>query len=572
MSYRIARFGWLPDPLDYRDRSIEDPAVQQRLRRILPLTAKAVTPSKPKATALGSLRVDLRPWCSPVEDQGQIGSCTANAVVGALEYFERKTRGEHVDASRFFLYKVTRRYLGWDGRGDTGAFVRSTIKALRLFGVTPERYWPYDERQFDVEPQAFHYSLAQNFKALEYFRVSENVEHLKSVLRAGLPFAFGFTCFSSIDEPEVARTGIIPYPRLRDSVVGGHAVLALGYTDSHVLFRNSWGAGWGDRGYGFLPWTYFDQSHPLATDCWVLVNAAWVPTSEADADVDLAALEAAKPARKAPTSRRARPSPRPPVEEREPIVRITKGIDPLRAIPLRLGASGVESAFEDAPIDLVESPRAASLYLKSLELRDSFDFALFGDAENELYACAIVWDLSGAPPLVFPPKNLEMKGTYQTGAGDRIQFVGDGIQLWPKRRFKGGLFVRILILENDDDVRAIGERMSDVRGLVDQHGLTTALASLATGPTAGVLTAIATVASKLAGAIGDLLQKDGDDLVALFDGTYGAEAVSDSRTERYEQRGAAIELEFLVDQPAAAKAKAAGGDGGAVGRPKPVKR
>lgn len=177
MTYRIARLGWLPDALDHRDLMVRDPGVQRRLDRIVAITSRSVEAAGPVSAAakdIGAVQVDLRPWCSPIEDQGNIGSCTAQAVVGALEYFERKTRGTHVDASRLFLYRATRRYLGWEGKGDTGAFVRSAIKALRLFGAVPEQYWPYDESRFDAEPDAFHYAFAQNFKAVEYYRVPEN--------------------------------------------------------------------------------------------------------------------------------------------------------------------------------------------------------------------------------------------------------------------------------------------------------------------------------------------------------------------------------------------------------------
>ena len=556
MSYRIAGFGWLPDPMDYRDVLVSDPRVQKRLRQFVPITSRGVAQrpaSKAAAAAagdgaahaahdVGTVRVDLRPWCPPIENQGNVGSCTANAVVGALEYFERKTRGQHVDASRMFLYRSTRRYLGWEGRGDTGAFVRSTIKALRLFGVAPEKYWPYVQDRFDDEPQAFHYALAQNFKAIEYFRVEESIEHLKSVLDSGLPFAFGFTCFSSIDDPEVARTGVIPFPERDEASVGGHAVLAVGYTDSHVIIRNSWGREWGDRGYGYLPWTYFDDARPLATDCWVLVNASWV------GDVDPVYAGPAPDA--APAKAAGRPSQRPsraPRKEPEPVIRIVRGEDPLRTLPMRMTARGLEVAAPAAPVPLQVSPRPAALYLTELTLHEDFDFALFGDATNELYLSAVVWDLSGEPPLIFPPKNAEaLKGTYSVEPGREIAFVGDGLLLWPMKPVVGGLYVRILVLENDDDVRAIGKRLDLLRRKVQEHELTAALVALASGATAGTLTAVAAAAASLTAVLASLLEADDDDLVALFDGTYGAERIASDRSESYRQRGASLDLQLRV--------------------------
>jgi C1A family cysteine protease len=76
---------------------------------------------------------DLRQWCSPIEDQGSLGSCTAQAGVGMLEFYEKKAFNNHIDASRLFLYKVTRNLLQWTG--DTGAYLRSTMGALVLFGA-----------------------------------------------------------------------------------------------------------------------------------------------------------------------------------------------------------------------------------------------------------------------------------------------------------------------------------------------------------------------------------------------------------------------------------------------------
>ena len=167
------RMGWLPDYPDFRDYTEETEAIQDLLHPESAASAgraaTAATASRKRAAALPPA-VDLRPWCSPVEDQGALGSCTAHAGVGIIEYYERKAFGRHTDASRLFLYKVTRNLM--KANGDTGAYLRTTTGAMVLFGVPPEAYWPYtdDEKSFDREPNAFTYAFAANFQAIKYFR------------------------------------------------------------------------------------------------------------------------------------------------------------------------------------------------------------------------------------------------------------------------------------------------------------------------------------------------------------------------------------------------------------------
>jgi len=229
-------------------------------------------------------RVDLRPFMSPVENQQQIGSCTAQAVIGLLEYLQIATRGEYVDASRLFLYKATRNLLQW--KGDTGAYIRDTIKAVRLFGVCPERYWNYDTERYDVEPDQFCYAFAGNYKALSYYRLFD-LTQIKQSLAQGYPVAFGFTCFQSLFLEEVGKTGVIPYPLKKERAEGGHAILAVGYIDpksgggknpkdpGYLIIRNSWGD-WGRVGYGFLPYTFIHGNHmgtpALSEDYWTMTR------------------------------------------------------------------------------------------------------------------------------------------------------------------------------------------------------------------------------------------------------------------------------------------------------------
>lgn len=224
--------GWQPDLPDFRDYTHESKGIQTLLAKSAPL--KAVSRSTPA-------KADLRQWCSPVENQGSLGSCTANAGAGLFEYFERRAFGKHIDASRLFLYKVTRNLLGWTG--DDGAYLRDTMKAMVLFGVPPEKYWPYKATHFNDEPSAFCYSFAQSYQAVKYYRMdppgtsaSELLATIKRYLAAGLPSMFGFSVYSSIP-PVGDGKGEIPMPQEGERLEGGHAIATVGYDDTKKSAR-----------------------------------------------------------------------------------------------------------------------------------------------------------------------------------------------------------------------------------------------------------------------------------------------------------------------------------------------
>ena len=289
--------GWLPDFPDVRDYGINS-------KPVLPLFQEVgISDPKDASKTETLLPVDLRKWCSPIENQGLLGSCTAHAGIGLVEYFERKASGKHIDGSRLFLYKVTRNLLHFET--DTGAFLRTTMGALTLFGVPPEEYWPYDILNYDIEPPAFCYSFARNFQSIKYVRLdkpnipkNELLLLIKDCLSHEFPVMFGFTVYSSIIKTR--DDGIISFPIREDYAIGGHAVMAVGYDDNALikddiddkptiddkstdltgafLIRNSWGVEWGNKGYGWLPYKYLLEG--ITSDWWTIINQTWVDTGQ----------------------------------------------------------------------------------------------------------------------------------------------------------------------------------------------------------------------------------------------------------------------------------------------------
>lgn len=239
-------YGWIPDFPDHRDYLYR--SIRKKMR--LP----------------GS--VDLRDFCSPVENQGALGSCTANALAGNLEFVDEKIPPEgYTDVSRLFIY-YNERVLINTVLSDSGAMLRDGIKTLADQGVCSERSWPYAIGQFTKRPSKACFEEAKKYRISSYHRILTHAERV-SCLAEGYPFVFGFAVYESFESSEVAKTGVVPMPKKSERMMGGHAVVAVGYDErsGRFLVRNSWGAEWGMDGYFSMPYAYLDS---LADDFWTI--------------------------------------------------------------------------------------------------------------------------------------------------------------------------------------------------------------------------------------------------------------------------------------------------------------
>jgi len=261
---QTAYYGWRPDLPDQRD-----------FRFV-----------RPEAVELPS-SIDLRSACPPVYDQGALGSCTANAIAAAIEFDQMKqSEATPFTPARLWVYYCERAIEGSIGT-DSGAMIRDGVKACATTGYVPEGEWPYDITTFTSPPKGVDVLTAESaaHKVAEYRAVAQTLDDIKAALAAGFPTVFGFTVYESFESADVASSGNVPMPGPDEKVLGGHAVVLVGYDDATSRFtvRNSWGPGWGQAGYFTMPYEYVTDAD-LASDFWTLttVNDTAATTSEAD--------------------------------------------------------------------------------------------------------------------------------------------------------------------------------------------------------------------------------------------------------------------------------------------------
>jgi len=249
--------GWRPDIPDQRDYIFE-------AKVALAKATRTVLPEK----------VDLRSGFADVYDQGQLGSCTANALAAAFDFDRHKEGRSHTAPSRLFIYWNERNLEGTVD-SDAGAAIRDGVKVLVKLGASPETDWPYDIAKFTDKPNKKSYEDALKNQLLTYQRIlrpaDDPLHDMLSCLASGYPFVTGISIYESFESEKTARTGIIPLPAQDERLIGGHAVVVVGYLQHKKQFicRNSWGVDWGDGGYFYIPYKYL-ENQSLATDQWLL--------------------------------------------------------------------------------------------------------------------------------------------------------------------------------------------------------------------------------------------------------------------------------------------------------------
>jgi C1A family cysteine protease len=251
MNHKIAHYGWIPDLPDQRDH--------------LFAAAPPVLSQLPAA-------MDLRGGCPPVYDQGPLGSCTANAIAGAIEFDQLKEKlPDAFEPSRLFIY-YNERVIEGTVDTDSGAQIRDGVKSVATTGYCPEQAdWPYDIAAFATPPSPQAFADAAKHKIVSYQRVVRDLNQMKGCLAAGYPFVFGFSVYESFESAAVGQSGHVSMPGPSESLVGGHAVVAVGYDDANGWFvvRNSWGPKWGLAGYFTMPYAYLTQ-RGLTSDFWTI--------------------------------------------------------------------------------------------------------------------------------------------------------------------------------------------------------------------------------------------------------------------------------------------------------------
>jgi C1A family cysteine protease len=269
-------FGWLPAAPDFRDCSLRSAPIASLLSQ-LDVDEDAELPAA----------VDLREYFLDVDDQLGLPTSCAHACTALVQYFERRAHGRILRPARLMLHQNAVRLAGGIAAVSTGIDLRSTLKAMIRCGIAPEQYWPYESSRLFETPDAFLFSFREPYSEMRYLRIDGReclgravLDTTRALLAAGFPACFGMPIPDSL-----TSDGHIAYRPTFDLPLGGQALVAVGYDDrwlrgsrGALLVRSSWGPGWGDAGYGWLPYAFVEER--LAVDFFTLVHPAWIESGE----------------------------------------------------------------------------------------------------------------------------------------------------------------------------------------------------------------------------------------------------------------------------------------------------
>jgi C1A family cysteine protease len=244
-------FGWLrdlPDPKDFSFSSLFDQNMRAKVR-------------------LASGDVDLRPFTTP-SNQYNIGSCAGNATADSVEILNAIEGKPRVELSRLFVYSMART-LHQALAKDEGTYIRTCFKVLSTFGICEETVWPYDTRKVFVSPSLTAQRRALGHKIHSFYRISstgqDRIDDVAKALRLRKPVVFG----TLVDQAFVDLRNFNPMSEPRGKTLGGHAMIVVGIQDGNFIVKNSWGTGWGQKGFWLMKPSYL---------AWKNTHDLWVPT------------------------------------------------------------------------------------------------------------------------------------------------------------------------------------------------------------------------------------------------------------------------------------------------------
>ncbi len=237
-------YGWVRDLLDHRDIYLEWPEIKK-----VPDT------------------MDLREntFLPKVYNQLNLGSCTANAIATAYSYDQNIQLLPEFEPSRLFIY-YNERKIEHKVNYDSGASIRDGIKVINKIGVCEESLYPYDIDKFKRTPAFDAYENAKKHRSVDYRRIDININEAMKAVAINLPVVFGFSVYESFET--IGSDGIMPMPKEDERIIGGHAVVIIGYTKTHLIIRNSWGDDWGDKGDFYMPFSFFNSAY--CADAWII--------------------------------------------------------------------------------------------------------------------------------------------------------------------------------------------------------------------------------------------------------------------------------------------------------------